>query len=346
MRTKQRTLAESDQDFDALRESFIANKISFGISFLDDALDGILPQDFIVLAGYTGGGKTEMAVNIALNAARALPLKDVLFFALEAGKDEIYARMLYKELTRIYFLDPLKNESKFNYQNWITGKTKIFEKYEQQARNNLKNITNLKVVYGGEFYKLENFEADMGGITKDSTSLVIVDHLHYFDTDGGNENQELYKIVKNLRSMFLEKSIPIILISHVRKRDLKYPSLVPSSDDLHGTSNISKVATKIITLGAGFSSAAVGVTDRIQYLGKGLSTFIKVQKNRLGQDSLPFVALIKFSGLTNSYSDGYVLGKQKTENKEIGFEEITNFEIPFWAENEVWNKNHVVTKKR
>lgn len=340
----EKTIKESLSTIEDTKQSFRNNILKFGVPYLDDSLSGITPNDFIVLAGYTGGGKSELAVSIAINAARSNQ-KDVLFFALEAHKDEIALRFLYKELTRLYWLDNKESKREYNYQSWVTGKSSFLDIYEEQAKKNLQLINNLKVIYTGEFFKLEDFELAIAGKTKNHFSLVVVDHLHYFDLDGANENQELHKIVKTLRNVFLEKEIPLILVSHVRKKDNRSMQIVPSSDDLHGTSNISKVATKIITLASGYG-VNVENSDRTQYLGKGFSTFIKIVKNRLGQHPLEYIALTKFNSLKNEYSDCYVLGKQKTEDKELIFTPIDNFQIPFWAEREAWNINNVVLRKK
>ncbi|HND85068.1 MAG TPA: DnaB-like helicase C-terminal domain-containing protein, partial [Pseudobdellovibrionaceae bacterium] len=41
------------------------NLIPFGISFLDGALDGILPNDLILIGAATGAGKTTLATQLA-----------------------------------------------------------------------------------------------------------------------------------------------------------------------------------------------------------------------------------------------------------------------------------------
>lgn len=343
---KEESINQSLISVQETKEGFQENILSFGISYLDDALSGITPNDFIVLAGYTGGGKSEMAVSIAMSAARSNPDKDVLFFALEAHKNEITLRFLYKEMTRLYWSANKETaSSNYNYQSWVTGKSKFLDEYEQQAKENIKKINNLKVLYTGEFFTIEDFQDSMMGNTKNYYSLVVLDHLHYFDIDGANENTALHNIVKTLRNIFLKKEIPLVLVSHVRKKDNRLPQIVPTSDDLHGTSNISKVATKIITLASGYG-VNIATNDRTQNMGKGFSTFIKIAKNRLGQHPLEFIALTKFNSLKNEYSDSYVLGKQATEDKELIFKPIDNFDIPFWAESESWNKKNAVTKRK
>lgn len=346
MMIEEKSISDSISSVQETKDGFQKNILSFGISYLDDALSGITPNDFIVLAGYTGGGKSELAVSIAITAARSNPNKDVLFYALEAHKNEITLRFLYKEITRLYWIDKKdKATNNYNYQSWVTGKAVFLDEYEYQAKENLRNLHNLKVIYTGEFFKIQDFETSFMGNTKNHYSLVVLDHLHYFDTEGANENQALHSIVKTLRNIFLEKEIPLILVSHVRKKDSRSPQIVPSSDDLHGTSNIAKVSTKIITLASGYG-VNIEHNERTQHIGKGFATFIKIAKNRLGQHPLEYIALTKFNSLKNEYSENYVLGKQKIEDKEIIFKTIDHFEIPFWAEREVWNTNHVVTKKR
>lgn len=326
-----------------LEETIKSNKdgaVSFGINYLDDSLGGILPSDFVVVAGYTGGGKTEMCIHTALHVAKQNQSKEVFFFALEASKNEIYLRCLYKEITRLHFLDSEKNKSEFNYQSWITGGSDFLNKYLDTARSELRKIKNLRVIYGGEFYTLEKFKIDMMGISSRDVSLVVVDHLHYFDIEGSNENSEIYKIVKEMRALFLEKEIPLVLVSHVRKKDSKTLSLTPSSDDLHGTSNIAKVSTKIITLAGAFDTLLIDSDGNLRstQLGKGLGTFIKIAKNRLGQHAGGLYAFVKFNSLKNDYSKNYTLGTTVVEDKKLVYKELSRMDIPFWAKGEVWNQ--------
>ena len=66
--------------------------LATGLTDLDNILGGLAPGAFVVLAGRTSMGKTDLAVNIALNMARAGETN--LFFSLEMNGEQIAQRAL------------------------------------------------------------------------------------------------------------------------------------------------------------------------------------------------------------------------------------------------------------
>ncbi len=69
--------------------------------------------------------------------------------------------------------------------------------------------------------------------------LIVIDHLHYFSMDGENMSVQIGNIMRNLKRITKKYKIPIIVVSHFRKRDI---SKDPTSADLFGSSNIGKEA--------------------------------------------------------------------------------------------------------
>ena len=79
--------------------------VSSGLTDLDGILGGMQPSDLIILAGRPSMGKTAIAVNILVNAAKYLnrdveddkDKKAVGFFSLEMSADQLTARILSME---------------------------------------------------------------------------------------------------------------------------------------------------------------------------------------------------------------------------------------------------------
>ncbi len=88
-----------------------------------------------------------------------------------------------------------------------------------------------------------------------------------------------------------------------------------------GSSDIAKIATRIIVTGAAKNEVASKTTH--------FPTLIRVLKNRLGGDRTHFVALTTYNSSTNEYLDEYKLGKLTKNDTEFIQDEIWNY--PWWA---------------
>jgi hypothetical protein len=147
--------------------------------------------------------------------------------------------------------------------------------------------------------------------------------LHYFEHDDENENRAIKTIVSALKDLVEGSKVPIILVSHVRKRDRKNLSDVPLIDDLHGSSEISKKATKVITFGRYYSEA----------LGDD-HTCIVAYKNRFGGNRVNGGALVAYDPERQTYNSKYVLGKAyDTDGKFKEWNTGKMGPIPHWAKS-------------
>ncbi len=303
-------------------EAHRKDPIRFHIKYLDDALDGISRDDLIILTGKTGFGKTQLAAHIASHAACAG--YKVHFFALEAHAHEIEQRIRFKNLASSFYAKrPAGSLNELpDYQSWILGKQDhLLKEFEQQADPFLsKTLNNLKTFYTQKPFNCDSFEAQLTQIG-DETDLIIVDHLHYFDLPGSNENLEMKKTVKSLKSIVQFYRKPVLLLCQLRKSDKFNSPLLPGIDDLMGSSDIAKIATRIIVTGAAKNEVASKTTH--------FPTLIRVLKNRLGGDRTHFVALTTYNSSTNEYLDEYKLGKLTKNDTEFIQDEIWNY--PWWA---------------
>lgn len=300
--------------------------ISFGITFLDDALLGISKEDLIVLAGGSGGGKTELAVHIALTAAKAN--FRVRFLALEAYKTEITSRMVFKRLSMRFFADKktIGSIEKPSFDKWSIGRQNhLFKDYEDEW-NAFEDITNnLLLTYPGSEYGIEDFEKDLIK-NKGEVDLYLLDHLHFLNLGEDESNLAYKKTVKKIKSLVNEYGVPVILLSHVRKTDRSAPTLCPDQEDIHGSSDIVKTSTKTITIAS--ASDYIDAVDKATY-----PTFMRVAKNRKNGSTMRAIAVVPFNFKTNSYESTYGLGKQLSSNRQISFKPFSVTELPDWAVN-------------
>ena len=311
--------------------------IPFGVSFLDRVFRGIEPQDFVVLAAGSGHGKTEIASYIASQAA--LNGKRVHMFALEADKNEIERRGIYRLAAQSYFSDPNRpKDLGINFEDFHYGTfDDRFLPYIDHAREEyIKRAKSFYTIYRNDSdFTVEHYENCMRIIDKGS-DLIVLDHLNYFDTPGKNENLETTHIVKKLRDIVLKQKIPVILVVHVRKKNRHLDELVPSMEQIHGSSNIPKIATKIFTLSR--------VDDPENVNPRLIQTYIRPVKYRVSGGKTMFCGKVLYNIQTNTYEDKFVLGrliKGGTEFQTIS----SSLEIPNWAQDDVKIKKTTPPKK-
>ncbi len=306
----------------------------FGVNYLDKATGGILPNDLIVLGASTSAGKTEIASIIAQHNSKTMSEsegKSVYFFALEAEENEIQKRLLYRLFVdlwnttnnnTVYYRDfYLNNYTRFSPQERVE-----IDECIKKARYKLRNENDfLKVFYRthGNF-GIKEMNQVIDNI-QDSAKLIIIDHLQYLDYEGTNENQGVKDLCKRLRDMALLYGIPIILVSHLRKKNMIDKKIIPSLDDFHGTSDIVKIATKVILLS---SYNNENITEPYRY-----STLVQVAKSRVDKIGASFIGELIYNSKYNKYEDNYALGK--TVDCYLEFKPLTNMrEVPIWFKND------------
>lgn len=295
--------------------------LNFGNPFLDDSLGGIFPGDLIVTTGKTGAGKTELVTQIA--TTNALKNKNVHLFALEAEKNEIESRIKFKKLSEAFYIQ--KNWRDFgdipNYQEWKLGKNELLRKFEPEVDEECNGLKSLFTFYREETdFNIETFESHFHRIAE-TTDLVIMDHLHYFDFEEENENVALKKTIKGIRNIQSDYRKPVILVVHLRKLDKRSSGLIPDIEDIHGSSDISKIATRVIT------TASAHDTESVTNI---YPTYFRILKNRMDSSRCRFVGLCGFDISRNTYLEQYKLCELNFENTETKFIDPL-FGYPRWV---------------
>lgn len=278
------------------------NKLKFGISFLDEALRGINKTDLVLVGAPSGTGKTEIASSIAYKNAQ--DGKRVHGIFLEAYEGEIEMRQTFRLLSKI----AKKDGKDPDFSEWMDGKQPWLNKYNQQI--DLSFFKNISTKYREKGYSIDDLKKDLTALN-DQTDLVVIDHLHYFDVEGRDENREVTEIVKAASDMINILKIPIVLVVHVRK--IGKNTLIADQEDIQGTSNIFKIATKVVTF------ASLGPIDENRYL-----TLVRAAKNRRQSSVRFYVAKMYYDDSLNDYLSRYEIGKIEVDARGTEkFVEIT-----------------------
>ncbi|MBL6938094.1 MAG: replicative DNA helicase [Alphaproteobacteria bacterium] len=203
--------------------------LATGFVDIDNLLGGLQPSDLLILAGRPGMGKTSLATNMAVHAARAY-LRDIengaevpsgapiLFFSLEMAAQQIAARIL-SEQTEIEMWK-IRN-GRFNEQEW--------EKF---------------VLSTQELSNLPLYIDDTGGISvaqiaararrlqrEKKIGCIMIDHIQLVAGSGRAENrvQEITEISKALKVLAKDLNVPVVALSQLSRsvdsRDDKRPVL-------------------------------------------------------------------------------------------------------------------------
>ena len=298
------------------RVALAAKVIPFGVSYLDDCLGGIHPTDLIVISAASGAGKTTLGTLLAMSAASKH--RRVAFFALEAYENEIEQRLLFARMCQIDARHGRRYD--ITFASWMMGQCGDVGWLEAKAADEL-DLSGLRTLYRKESFGADDITAQFLAI-RSKVDLIILDHLHYVDYDGLSENAGLRKVVRAIRTAALEIQTPVIVIAHLRKRDAKTAGLIPTVDDIHGSSDIAKVATKIVVLapmrGTQFAASPPYISN----------TVMQVIKDRYAGTN-GFAAMMEYDLRSQSYLDRYVVYKPTWGNKDL--DKVDPDKVPRWA---------------
>ena len=224
--------------------------VATGLRDLDNMLGGLHRSDLVILAGRPSMGKTSLATNIAINAARAYrPEKQadgsmkavegaiVGFFSLEMAAEQIATRII-SEFSTVPSNEIRRGEVDQD----------AFERVYHAAR---------------ELENLPLFIDDTGGLTiaqiaararrlkrQHGLGLLVIDYLQLIAGSGrrmsDNRVQEITEVSMGLKALAKELNVPILALSQlsrqVENRDDKRPHLA----DLRESGSIEQDADVVL----------------------------------------------------------------------------------------------------
>lgn len=293
--------------------------MKFGIDFLDEATEGILKNDLILLGARSGAGKTQFCTNVAwANVQRG---RKVHYIALEAEYAEIERRIKYGIFCDLFFKKPNKGQTRLSFKNWMLGRLSI-EHADVEAE--CAEIFKAKAQGLFTYYKTNAFDVKEFIKTvmycAEDTDLIIVDHVHYFDFDGDNENKAIKEIAMAARDLAIHQGKPMILVAHIRKSDRNSTEKCPGLEEFHGSSDLFKIATKAITLAPGDNYSKDGKAE----------TYMRIVKDRFDGSLQRHMGCLTYNVREGKYEAGYKLGSDKQKRNEE-FSEYSPGDFPGWA---------------
>lgn len=203
-----------------------------GYPSLDRVTHGWQPTDFIVIAARPSVGKTAFALNIARNAAMhpERPV-NVGFFSLEMSTGQLINRILSCQ-SEIY-LDKL-----------LTGRVQDYE--VNQLHTNIVQMNDAKMFIDDtaalSISQLRSKARKM--VLKNKVGLIIIDYIQLMSGEkkGGNREQEISQISRELKKLAKNLSVPVIALAQLSREVEKRAGKVPQLSDLRESGAIEQDA--------------------------------------------------------------------------------------------------------
>ena len=201
--------------------------VATGFKLMDWMLGGLQPSDLVIIAGRPGMGKTALATNIAVHAARARldnPEQGaiVAFFSLEMSAVQLATRIM-AEMAQIP-ADKIR-------------RGKVEEEKFYDLVEAVRLIENLPLhIDDSPSLSIAQIAARARRMKRDKNrglGLIVIDYLQLVEPAGHkrqeNRVQEITEITKGLKALAKELNVPVLALSQLNRgvdaRDDKRPVL-------------------------------------------------------------------------------------------------------------------------
>ena len=211
--------------------------LSTGFSAVDGKINGLNKSDLLLLAARPGMGKTSMALNVALAAAKESG-KTVAIFSLEMSREQLVTRLIAAEglveNTRL-------TTGNLRESDWV----KIAEAASTLSRTDIRIDDNPLLTV-----------ADMNAKCRrlDNLGLVVIDYLQLMTSAGGksysgeNRQQAVSDISRMMKIMAKELQVPVLCLSQLSRANEKREDKRPMLSDLRESGAIEQDADIVMFL--------------------------------------------------------------------------------------------------
>ena len=211
--------------------------LSTGLSSVDNKINGLGKSDLLLLAARPGMGKTSMALNVALSAAKTSG-KTVAVFSLEMSKEQLVTRLIAAE-------GLVENQrlttGNLRESDWV----RIAEAASALSKLDIRIDDNPLLTV-----------ADMNAKCRrlDNLGLIVIDYLQLMTSAGGksyqgeNRQQAVSDISRMLKIMAKELQVPVLCLSQLSRANEKREDKRPMLSDLRESGAIEQDADIVMFL--------------------------------------------------------------------------------------------------
>jgi replicative DNA helicase len=265
-----------------------------GFHALDHLLNGFHPTDLIVLAARPGFGKTSLALQFAVAAAKHPPRLPVAVFSLEMSKQQLSMRMVCAEAR----VDSSRVRRGFvDGQEWTQFMNGAARLYDLPIL--VDDAPNVSVLDIRARLKRLQMHGGLG--------MVVIDYLQLIAPARRKDsrNQEVSDISRDLKILAKELNVPVIALSQLSRDVEKRNDKLPVLSDLRDSGAIEQDADVVMFIYRG---------DLYAKEGGDPATKLIVAKHRngpTGEVRLTFQAIYaRFDPLANDHA--HVMAAQGT----------------------------------
>ena len=211
--------------------------LSTGLSAVDAKINGLNKSDLLLLAARPGMGKTSMALNVALSAAKESG-KTVAIFSLEMSREQLVTRLIASEglveNTRLV-------TGNLRESDW----QRIAEAASSLSRMDIRIDDNPLLTVADMNAKCRRLE---------NLGLVVIDYLQLMTSAGGkgysgeNRQQAVSDISRMLKIMAKELQVPVLCLSQLSRANEKRDNKRPMLSDLRESGAIEQDADIVLFL--------------------------------------------------------------------------------------------------
>lgn len=206
-----------------------AGGVKTGFNRIDSIVGGFKPGQMIVLAARPGMGKTALALNVAVNAAR--DEKTVLIFSMEMTNIDLGNRFLSMS-SNIDLQSMGKGDlSPEDMEMLVEGMESLGDKNIYMADTQNLTILDMK-------NKCRRLTKEKG------LDLIIIDYLQLMNAPikSDNREREISYLSRSVKQMAIEIGVPIILLSQLSREVEKRKKHTPQLADLRESGAIEQDA--------------------------------------------------------------------------------------------------------
>lgn len=209
--------------------------LSTGLADLDQMLQGMKPEQLIVIAGRPGMGKTTFAMNIAADVA-IRQRKSALVVSLEMSNGQLMDRFLAAE-GRVALQD-IKSGRGFDGENAMRMQAAAAKIKDSGLRmSDRPGMTMNKIRAAARRMK-----------RRSGLDLIVIDYLQLLESEGRNDNRvnEVSAMSRGAKLMARELQCPVILLSQLSRGCEQRPNKRPVPSDLRESGAIEQDADVIM----------------------------------------------------------------------------------------------------
>lgn len=238
-------------------------RIYTGFRSIDDALEGLRPEEYILISGDTGGFKTTLATNVAMSCA----MQDIPFAMInyEMSSLSLFKRILCSQV----------GENLRTVESNILSpdlNTRINQKIDDLVNRNIYLLDNVSS-------KIDDLERQMVQLANKGVQVFVIDYLQLLSAHGGARHEQLEEISHSLMS-FQRRYKKIVFGLAQLSGAHKHGKTKAKMHDVKGSTAFTQDATRMLLVykkNYDFLQRTPGI-----YIPKYTEVLISIEKNRHG----------------------------------------------------------------